>query len=94
MATDNRSLTCYLPPDIEQQLINYCNKYQIQRKVSGVDTPALSTGILEILRSFLLNPTPPLSSSESVGVSLAQFDELRSRVEQLENEMALKKVKK
>lgn len=69
MATENRGVMVYLNPEIERELEQYCIKNDITRKnKQGVVLPSLGTGILQYLKSTLLNAVPsnvPISSLDN-----------------------------
>jgi len=57
MATENKAVTVYLPPELEQYVSGYCLQYEVTRKnKAGVRTPSLGTGIVDLLR--ILSATP------------------------------------
>ncbi len=70
MATDNRGVMVYLNPELEKELERYCIENDITRKnKKGVVLPSLGTGILQYLKSTLLNTVPYLSPSTSLNDS-------------------------
>jgi hypothetical protein len=55
MATENRGVTVYLPPELEEILEQYCIDNDINRKSKDSDpAPSLGKGILHYLKSQLL----------------------------------------
>ena len=67
MATDNRGVMVYLNPELERELERYCIENDITRKnKEGAILPSLGTGILQYLKSTLLNTVPYSSSSTSL----------------------------
>jgi hypothetical protein len=53
MATDNRQVAVYLPKEVEEILTKYCLNNAVTRKdKNGIVTPALGTGIVQILSLF------------------------------------------
>jgi hypothetical protein len=70
MATDNRGVMVYLNPELEKELERYCIENDITRRnKEGVVLPSLGTGILQYLKSNLLNTVPHSSSSPSLDES-------------------------
>lgn len=60
MPTDNKTVTCYLPPEIEESLTEYCTKYGITRKhKDGTVKASLGTGVVEVLKRFFFSDTVP-----------------------------------
>ncbi len=56
MATENRAVTVYLPPELEEILEQYCTDNDINRKNKDCDAaPSLGKGILHYLKSHLLD---------------------------------------
>ena len=63
MATSNKAISAYLPPDLEEYLTKYCTEYDITRKdKSGEIKPALGTAVVEILKIFFFNSNDNLPS--------------------------------
>jgi hypothetical protein len=59
MATDNRGVMVYLPPDVELALADYCTANKLFRKTKdGGPSPSLGTGIVQYLRSQLIGIVP------------------------------------
>ena len=57
MATENKAVTVYLPPELEEYVSGYCLEHDVTRKnKAGVRTPSLGTGIVDLLR--ILSATP------------------------------------
>ena len=57
MTTQNKAVTCYLPKDVENFIIGYCNEYGITRNdKEGNIFPSLGTGIIELLKLLAYNP--------------------------------------
>jgi hypothetical protein len=71
MATDNKGVMVYLPPDLEAVLEKYCIDNKITRKTKdGGVLPSMGTGIVQYLKSQLLG----ISSSNMPGVMLTRDD--------------------
>ncbi len=57
---DYKTVTCYLPPEIAEQLKAYCFEYKITRKnKQGELSPSWGTGIVEALKLFFSSDTLP-----------------------------------
>ncbi len=57
---DYKIVTCYLPPEIAEQLEAYCFKYEITRNNKlGQLSPSWGTGIVEALKLFFSSDTLP-----------------------------------
>ncbi len=55
-----KTVTCYLPPEIAEQLEAYCFKHEITRKnKQGELSPSWGTGIVEVLKLFFRSDTLP-----------------------------------
>ncbi len=55
-----KTVTCYLPPEIAEQLEAYCFKHEITRKnKQGKLCPSWGTGIVEALKLFFSSDTLP-----------------------------------
>ncbi len=55
-----KTVTCYLPPEIAEQLKAYCFKHEITRKnKQGELSPSWGTGIVEALKLFFSSDTVP-----------------------------------
>jgi hypothetical protein len=68
MATDNRGVMVYLPPDVESALADYCTANKLFRKTKdGEPSPSLGTGIVQYLRSQLLGIAPSNTSTPTIG---------------------------
>jgi hypothetical protein len=62
MATDNKGVAVYLPPDLEKLVTDYCLTHGVTRKAkdNSEPKPAMGTGILAILKDyFQLNSEIP-----------------------------------
>lgn len=69
MATSNKAISAYLPPDIEEYLTQYCTEYDITRKdKSGDIKPALGTAVVEILKVFFSSESVPSPLPDNVPV--------------------------
>lgn len=67
MATSNKAISAYLPPDLEEYLTKYCTEYDITRKdKSGEIKPALGTAVVEILKIFFSNDDVPSPLPDNV----------------------------
>ena len=56
MATDNKGVMVYLPPDLEAAMAKYCTDNEITRKnKDGTVMPSMGTGIVQYLKSHLLS---------------------------------------
>ena len=67
MATDNRGVMVYLNLELERELEQYCINNNITRKnKEGVVLPSLGTGILQYLKTTLLNTSPCTVPSPSL----------------------------
>lgn len=91
MATENKSVMCYLPEDIERYIIQYCTEYNITRKdKEGNIKPALGTAVVDILKRFFISEVPTLDPGEVV--SRSEFEEaittLQEKFEQMEEKYA------
>jgi len=65
MATSNKAVTTYLPPDIEKSLTEYCTNNGLTRKSkTGEIIPSFGTGIVEILKDYF-----QLSEDSDAGLS-------------------------
>ncbi|MDJ0661820.1 MAG: hypothetical protein QNJ42_20400 [Crocosphaera sp.] len=57
---DFKTVTCYLPPEIAEQLESYCFKHEITRNnKQGELSPSWGTGIVEVLKLFFSSDTIP-----------------------------------
>ena len=62
-----KTITCYLPPEIAEQLEAYCFKHEITRKnKQGELSPSWGTGIVEALKLFFSSDTLPSPLSDKV----------------------------
>ena len=67
MATSNKAISVYIPPDIEEYLTKYCTEYDITRKdKSGEIKPALGTAVVEILKVFFSSDNVPSPLPDNV----------------------------
>ena len=92
MATNNKAISAYLPPDIEKCLTQYCTEYEITRKdKEGNIQPSLGTATVEILRIFFSegNVRAPLPSNAPLlpdnVVTQDKLDETLSQLKALGN---------
>lgn len=54
MATQNKAVSVYLPPKLEEYLTQYCAQHGITRQLkSGEIEPRMGTAIVEILEKYL-----------------------------------------
>lgn len=59
MATENRGVMIYLPPDVEEYITSFCTEYSITRKdKEGNILPSLGTGVVTYLRSKISGESP------------------------------------
>jgi biotin operon repressor len=59
MATENRGVMVYLPPEIEEYMTNFCTEYKITRKdKEGNILPSLGTGVVTYLKSKISGESP------------------------------------
>ena len=59
MATDNKGVMVYLPPELEEVLEKYCTENKITRKnKDGEPVASMGTGIVHYLKSHLLGIAP------------------------------------
>jgi hypothetical protein len=59
MATENRGVMVYLPPEVEEYITNFCTEYNITRKDrEGNTLPSLGTGVVTYLKSKILGESP------------------------------------
>jgi hypothetical protein len=59
MATENRGVMVYLPPDVEEYITSFCTEYSITRKdKEGNILPSLGTGIVTYLKSTISGESP------------------------------------
>lgn len=69
MATSNKAISAYLPPDLEEYLTKYCTEYDITRKdKSGEMKPSLGTAVVEILKVFFSSDNVPSPLPDNVPV--------------------------
>jgi hypothetical protein len=62
-----KTLTCYLPPELAEQLKAYCFKHEITRKnKQGELSPSWGTGIVEALKLFFSSDNVPSPLPNSV----------------------------
>jgi hypothetical protein len=81
MATENRGVMVYLPPEIEEYITTYCTEYNITRKSKdGSVSPSLGTGIVSYLKSQILgitpNDVPSISPSKVPNIGLTKEEVL------------------
>jgi hypothetical protein len=75
MATENRGVTVYLPPELEEILEQYCIDNDINRKSKDCDAaPSLGKGILHYLKSQLLDNG--LTNAASTGMKRSSLLQL------------------
>jgi hypothetical protein len=75
MATDNKGVMVYLPPDLEEVLEKYCTENNITRKNrDGEPVPSMGTGIVQYLKSHLLGIS--LGNVSSLGLTRDEVLEL------------------
>ena len=61
MATENKAVTVYLPPELEEYVSGYCLQYDVTRKnKAGELQPSLGTGIVDLLRILSAIPISEL----------------------------------
>ena len=61
MATENKAVTVYLPPELEKYVSGYCLQYEVTRKnKAGELQPSLGTGIVDLLRILSAIPISEL----------------------------------
>jgi hypothetical protein len=83
MATENRGVTIYLPPELEEIFEQYCIDNDINRKNKDSDAaPSLGKGILHYLKNQLLGN----SSTNTVSTGLKRNDLLQLVKESLTND--------
>jgi hypothetical protein len=59
MATENRGVMVYLPPEVEEYITNFCTEYSITRKdKEGNILPSLGTGVVTYLKSTISGESP------------------------------------
>jgi hypothetical protein len=59
MATENRGVMVYLPPEIEEYITSFCAEYNITRKdKEGNILPSLGTGVVTYLKSKISGESP------------------------------------
>jgi biotin operon repressor len=59
MATENRGVMVYLPPEVEEYITNFCTEYNITRKdKEGNILPSLGTGVVTYLKSKISGESP------------------------------------
>jgi hypothetical protein len=83
MATENRGVTIYLPPELEEILEQYCIDNDINRKSKDSDpAPSLGKGILHYLKSQLIGN----GSTNAASTGLKRNDLLQLVRESLTND--------
>jgi hypothetical protein len=59
MATENRGVMVYLPPEVEEYITSFCTEYSITRKdKEGNILPSLGTGVVTYLKSKISGESP------------------------------------
>jgi hypothetical protein len=77
VATDNKGVMVYLPPDLEKVIEQYCTENKITRKNKDGDIfPSLGTGIIQYLKSQLLGTTANIAPSILTSQGLTKDDVL------------------
>lgn len=80
MATENRGVMVYLPPEIEEYITNFCTEYNITRKdKEGNILPSLGTGVVTYLKSKISGESPDeilTKPSKSLGNGLTRDEVL------------------
>ena len=85
MATQNKAVSVYLPPKLEEYLTQYCTQHGITRQLkSGEIQPALGTGIVEILEQYF---TGLVQDSKGEAPSLSDKTDLKGLLEALRPEL-------
>ncbi len=88
MATSNKAISAYIPPDLEEYLTKYCTEYDITRKdKSGEIKPALGTAVVEILKVFFSGDNVPSPLPDNVPLlprSVVTEDQLNEALSKLE----------
>jgi type II secretory pathway component PulM len=83
MATENRGVTIYLPPELEEIFEQYCIDNHISRKSKDCDAaPSLGKGILHYLKNQLLGN----GSTNAASTGLKRNDLLQLVKESLTND--------
>ncbi len=71
-----KTVTCYLPPEIAEQLEAYCFKHEITRKnKQGALSPSWGTGIVEALKLFFSSDSVPSPLPDN-GLDKSMVEEL------------------
>jgi hypothetical protein len=80
MATENRGVMVYLPPEVEEYMTNFCTEYNITRKdKEGNVLPSLGTGVVTYLKSKMSGESPDeilTKPSKSLGNGLSKDEVL------------------
>jgi hypothetical protein len=77
VATENKGVMVYLPPDLEKVIEQYCTDNNITRKnKDGAIFPSLGTGIIQYLKSQLLGTTANMPPSILASKGLTKDDVL------------------
>jgi hypothetical protein len=77
VATENKGVMVYLPPDLEKVIEQYCTDKNITRKnKDGAIFPSLGTGIIQYLKSQLLGTTANMPPSILASKGLTKDDVL------------------
>ena len=81
MATENKAVTVYLPPELEEYVSGYCLQYDVTRKnKAGATQPSLGTGIVDLLK--ILSATPISELPENVPSELPdKLKEIQGAIE-------------
>lgn len=81
MATENKGVTVYLPPEVEEYLTKYCEEYGITRKTKeGAMVPSLGTGVVTYLKEKIFGDDPTArgnAPSKALSSGLSE-DEVRA----------------
>jgi hypothetical protein len=87
MATENKGVMVYLPPELEKVIEEYCTQNNITRKnKDGEAFPSLGTGIVQYLKSQLLGLE---SSSRSVPKTTLTREEVLDLIRENSNSLLL-----
>jgi hypothetical protein len=87
MATENKGVMVYLPPELEKVIEEYCTQNNITRKnKDGEAFPSLGTGIVQYLKSQLLGLE---FSSRNVSKTTLTREEVLDLIKENSNSLAL-----
>jgi hypothetical protein len=87
MATENKGVMVYLPPELEKGIEQYCTQHNITRKnKDGGAFPSLGTGIVHYLKSQLLGLE---SSSRNVSKTILTREEVLDLIRENNNSLLL-----